>query len=273
MRSGRTGRTTGCATRCPAAGASPEREVRRTDRVAGYVPLALSRRGLHRAASRDLAGRERLRHQDRPPHLRRDGTEPAADAAFRGHRPQGTVGGPLRPLRPLPGLGPRPPDGGGSPCPGPTCRWSPPRSASSPGTTPGKLAASRGWTHHRDRARRGSGRPAHPRRPGRPGGQGSRPGHGARSRVAARRPTARRCPGGTAPLDSEQHEEPAASRWRTVVPFGVFDADARRRGGEAPPARGQMTAEEPLTTQDGWRSFADRQTAMPELPGRTALAR
>src|SRR6185437_2823620 len=36
---------------------------------------------------------------------------------------------------------------------------------------------------------------------------------------------------------------------------------------------GQMTAEEPLTTKEGWRRFADRQTAMPELPGPGALAR
>jgi hypothetical protein len=28
-----------------------------------------------------------------------------------------------------------------------------------------------------------------------------------------------------------------------------------------------MTAEEPLTTKEGWRRFADRQTAMPMLPG------
>ena len=27
---------------------------------------------------------------------------------------------------------------------------------------------------------------------------------------------------------------------------------------------GEMTAEEPLTTKEGWRRFADRQTAMPE---------
>jgi hypothetical protein len=30
---------------------------------------------------------------------------------------------------------------------------------------------------------------------------------------------------------------------------------------------GPVTAEEPLTTKEGWRRFADRQTAMPELPG------
>ena len=33
-----------------------------------------------------------------------------------------------------------------------------------------------------------------------------------------------------------------------------------------------MTAEEPLTTKEGWRRFADRQTAMPELPGADMLA-
>ena len=33
-----------------------------------------------------------------------------------------------------------------------------------------------------------------------------------------------------------------------------------------------MTAEEPLTTKEGWRRFADRQPVMPELPGAGALA-
>ena len=41
----------------------------------------------------------------------------------------------------------------------------------------------------------------------------------------------------------------------------------------SPAGSGQMTAEEPLTTKEGWRRFADRQTAMPELPGPDALAR
>ena len=31
---------------------------------------------------------------------------------------------------------------------------------------------------------------------------------------------------------------------------------------------GEMTADEPLTTKEGWRRFTDRQTAMPELPRR-----
>jgi hypothetical protein len=35
---------------------------------------------------------------------------------------------------------------------------------------------------------------------------------------------------------------------------------------------GVMAAEEPLTTKEGWRRFADHQTAMPELPGAAALA-
>ena len=40
----------------------------------------------------------------------------------------------------------------------------------------------------------------------------------------------------------------------------------------SPAGPGQMTAEEPLTTKEGWRRFADRQTAMPELPGPAVLA-
>jgi hypothetical protein len=35
---------------------------------------------------------------------------------------------------------------------------------------------------------------------------------------------------------------------------------------------GVMTAEEPLTTKEGWRRFAGRQTVMPELPAAAALA-
>ena len=35
---------------------------------------------------------------------------------------------------------------------------------------------------------------------------------------------------------------------------------------------GVMAAEEPLTTKEGWRRFADHQTVMPELPGAAALA-
>jgi hypothetical protein len=40
----------------------------------------------------------------------------------------------------------------------------------------------------------------------------------------------------------------------------------------SPAGPGQMAAEEPLTTKEGWRRFADRQTVMPELPGADALA-
>ena len=35
---------------------------------------------------------------------------------------------------------------------------------------------------------------------------------------------------------------------------------------------GEMEADEPLTTKEGWRRFADRQTVMPELPAAAALA-
>ena len=33
-----------------------------------------------------------------------------------------------------------------------------------------------------------------------------------------------------------------------------------------------MTADEPLTTKEGWRRFADRQTVMPGLPSAAVLA-
>ena len=55
-------------------------------------------RGPHRAAARGLAGRQRLRHQDQSPDLRRRGTEPDPAAEIRGHRPEGAMGGPSRPL-------------------------------------------------------------------------------------------------------------------------------------------------------------------------------
>ena len=92
----------------PGRAFTPNEKYAALTETAGYVPLALSPEDHVRAAPRDLAGRQRLRHQDQPPRLRRSGAEPAADAAFRGRLPQGAVGGPLRPLRHLPGLGPRP---------------------------------------------------------------------------------------------------------------------------------------------------------------------
>ena len=62
----------------PGAGVQPEREVRRPDRDRRLRAAGPVARRLHRAASRGLAGRQRLRHQDQPPHLRRQGAEPAA---------------------------------------------------------------------------------------------------------------------------------------------------------------------------------------------------
>ena len=55
----------------------------------------------------------------------------------------------------------------------------------------------------------------------------------------------------------------------------VRDLRRRRRGVPVVTAAGSgpATAEEPLTTKEGWRRFADRQTAMPDLPGPDALAR
>ena len=104
-RSGRTGPTTGCGTRCTRSGAfSPNQKLRRADRDGRVRAGPPKRRGPHRVAARHLAGRERLRHQDQPPDLRRCGAEPDQAAEIRRRRPQGTVGGPPRPLRRVQGL-------------------------------------------------------------------------------------------------------------------------------------------------------------------------
>src|SRR2546429_458716 len=72
-------------------------------------PGAAGRRRLNRTAAGGLAGDPRLRREDPPPHLRRQGTQPLPSPAFRGERAQRAVGGPLRPSRRHPSLGPQPP--------------------------------------------------------------------------------------------------------------------------------------------------------------------
>ena len=65
-RAGRTGRTTGCATRRhPGQAFTPNEKYAALVEAAGYVPVALRRRRLHRAAARTVAGGQRLRDQAR----------------------------------------------------------------------------------------------------------------------------------------------------------------------------------------------------------------
>ena len=76
--------------------------------AAGYVPVALSADDYVRAAAGPLARRQRLRDQGEPADLRRPRAQPVPPAALRRQGAQQPVGGPLRPLRRDPGLGPRP---------------------------------------------------------------------------------------------------------------------------------------------------------------------
>ncbi len=77
--------------------------------AAGYVPVPLSPGGLHRATPGHLAGDELLRGQGRPTDLRRRRAQPLPAPAFGDRGQKRPVGGPLRPLRHLPGLDPQPP--------------------------------------------------------------------------------------------------------------------------------------------------------------------
>ena len=119
--------------------------------------------------------------------------------------------------------------------------------------------------HQRDRGRPGARRPAHPR-PGRPGRQAQRPGRRPHPRRRGRAPpaatrghtpsNASREPG--KPADGDE-DGPLA----TVIPFGVFDADAEAgavvsTSPSVTRCRGDV-GDEPLTTKEGWRRFVDHQ--------------
>ena len=89
-------------------GADPERGIRGPGGPGRRPAGTAVGRGLHRAAARVLAGRQRLRHRDRLPHLRLPRARPVPSHGVPGDRDAGPVGGALRPLRPVPGLGSRP---------------------------------------------------------------------------------------------------------------------------------------------------------------------
>ena len=166
--------------------------------AAGYVPVPLTGDDYIELLPVDVAGHQRLRHPHRLPHLRLRRAAPLPPAAVRCHRQARAVGGPLRPLRPLPDLGPQPP------------RRLDHRSLDPPadGRAPfadftwrhaRRVAAQAGpGRHQRDRGRRRPRQPADPRRgrsTGQPcGGQGDRPdrsSHPGRRRGASTPPLER----------------------------------------------------------------------------------
>ena len=113
--------------------------------VAGYVPVPLGPRGLHRAAPGRLAGDQLLRRQDRPADLRQRRAEPLPPPALR-HRARKTAGGrSVTTPTTSPGSGSATTTtAAGWPRPGHTCAPRRRRSASRPGTTPGEMLAARG---------------------------------------------------------------------------------------------------------------------------------
>ena len=111
-RSGRTGRMTGSATRSTRAGRSPR--TRSTPRWSRPPATCRSRCGPDDYVELLPAPWQAVNAYGikvSPAHLRRPGAQPVAPAAVRRQGAQEPVGGPPRPLRHLPDLGPRPLDG------------------------------------------------------------------------------------------------------------------------------------------------------------------
>ena len=76
--------------------------------AAGYVPVALSADDYVELLPARWHAVNAYGDQGEPPDLRRPGAQPVPPAAVRRQRAQEPVGGPLRPLRRVPDLGPRP---------------------------------------------------------------------------------------------------------------------------------------------------------------------
>lgn len=91
----------------PSRSFTPNEKYAALIEACGYVPVALSAEDYIEVAAVDLAGGERLRHQDQATHLRCSGPDPPS--AFRSRGEEGAAGGPSRPLRHFPDPGTRSP--------------------------------------------------------------------------------------------------------------------------------------------------------------------
>ena len=239
-RPGRTGRTTGCATRPHPGGRSPRtRSTPRWSRRPGmsrsrfsaedYIELLPARWRAVNAYGIKISHRTYDAEELNP--LRR---QPSGV-----RRTQGPVGGPPRPLRRVPDLGPRPlATAAGSPCSGSTCTGR---------RVPfGELAwdhARRGLARARPRSRSPTPSPpccAAPPRARRTAGQttAARPS-GTAGSPPARRPPPRRSQPEPAPAEprqpAPQDRRPRPQRrqrdWPQVIPLAIFDpfAEADKR--------------------------------------------
>src|SRR5664280_2127799 len=88
----------------PGTGVLPEPDVCGAGGISWLRAGRPGGRRLHRVAARAVADDQRLRDQDRPPDVRRRRVEPAAPATLERAWTPGTVGGPPRSLRRVPGL-------------------------------------------------------------------------------------------------------------------------------------------------------------------------
>ncbi len=230
----------------PGPAVFPERRLRRAGRRRRLRPGRADRRGLHRADASRLALDRGRRHPGRLPHLQLPRDPPLRAPAVR-RRGQGhPLGGPRRPLRRQPRLGPQPPR------PRQRARLvhrpvDPPLDGH-PAVRGLHLAArpqdrrrAGPGPHQRDRRRDRARRPAAPGR-GRPGGQ-PRPGP-AESRGSPAAPAAGRGPAAALPAPAALPALPAAAGGGdgdseaggdgevtgTVVGFGLFDPFGEDRG-------------------------------------------
>ena len=109
---GRTGPTTGCATRCCRGGrCHPNEKYAALVAAAGYLPVALSGEDYLELLPVALAGDQRLRHPDRPPHLRLRRAGPAAGASTPASPPSAGCGRSTTTPTTCPRSASAPPDG------------------------------------------------------------------------------------------------------------------------------------------------------------------
>ena len=211
---------------CPRRALSPNETYAALVAAAGYLPLTLSGEDYLRAAAGALAADQRLRHPHRLPHLRLSRARPVRGAALRGHR-AGAGSGRSTTTPTTPPRCSCAPRTGGSPPPWthlPMVAGAVRRLHLAPRPPPGRRE--RPGRHQRDRGRPGPRRAAHPRRrPARstsaPTGSPPAPGS-PRPRTARRRATTTR----RRQRRTTGQRQPVMGRWPTVIPFGIFDADA-----------------------------------------------
>ena len=255
----------------PRRALSPNEKYAALVAAAGYLPLTAVRGGLPGAAAGDLAADQRLRHPDRLPHLRLRGP-----GSWRLQHSGITARKGLWEVHydpyDLSRVFVRTPGGWV------TVPWTHLPMVSAP-------FAEFTWRHARRAGRQHAAwmTPARPRSPGcwttcSPGRRPARwtrpaPGSPPAPRAAAaahRPPAAEEHRDGDGGADDAGHRLPRSSRWSRS---GIFDADAEADAAVTPRPGSGMTADEPLTTKEGWRRFVRHAAGPAGAAAAAALAR